>query len=112
MLFHAVTTVDRLIEGRGLAVELNGRQIVLFRHGGQIYALDNLCPHAGSRLDRGRVVAGLVACPTHGAKFSLVDGRCCNPQIGGSRPIITHAVRVVDGHIEVALSTRPPTSSQ
>ena len=110
MQFHTVTTADRLIEGRGLAVELNGRQIVLFREGGQIYALDNLCPHAGSRLERGRVAGGLIACPMHGAKFRLVDGSCSNPQIGGRRPIVTHLVRIVDGHIEVALSDLPPTS--
>ena len=110
MHFQSVATVDALSEGGALAIEVDGRQIVLVRDADQIYALDNLCPHAGSQLERGRIIGGLIICPLHGAKFNLTDGTCRNPSIGGTRPIITHHVSVVDGRIEIAISNIPITT--
>ena len=100
----------QLVEGKAIAVEIEGRPVALFRIGEEIYALDNVCPHAGARLDQGRVANGVVSCPLHGAKFELATGRCRTPQIGGERPIATHHVRIAGSRIEVALSAMPVTN--
>ena len=112
MRFRSVVPVDALPEGGALAVEIDGRQVVLFRSGGDIFALDNLCPHAGSRLEHGRLAGGQITCPLHGAKFDLTDGYCRNPKVGGARPIITHQVKVVEGQIEITLCELPTTAPQ
>lgn len=109
MRSHRTVSAESLAEGAGVAVEIDGRPIVLFRSEGTIRALDNLCPHAGSRLERGRVSDGAVVCPVHGARFDLADGHCRNQRIGGDRPIVTHAVRIVDGVVEVTLAAEPMT---
>jgi len=45
------------------AVEAEGRQIMLYRHRGTLYAIDNICSHAGGLLSRGPVADLTVTCP-------------------------------------------------
>jgi nitrite reductase (NADH) small subunit/3-phenylpropionate/trans-cinnamate dioxygenase ferredoxin subunit len=67
-------TLSQLPPGVGLAVEVEGRRLALFRIDGQIHAIDDLCPHAGGPLSAGHVVDGVVMCPWHGWRFRLADG--------------------------------------
>lgn len=107
MSFRRVATTAELDDGRGVAVVVDGRPIAIFSSGGQVYALDDLCPHAGARLARGRVREGHVTCPLHGAKFDLATGRCVTPHVADSSPVVTHEVKIVDGHVEVDLAAEP-----
>ena len=112
MEFHRAITAAELGEGRSVAVEIAGRSVLLVKSDDKVYVLDNLCPHAGSRLDKGRIVKGAVACPLHGARFDLATGQCRTPQIGDVGPIVTHTVRLVDNQIEVALTAQPAVEPQ
>ena len=112
MRFHRVAAAAQLAEGHAVAVDVEGRPILLVRSEDKIYALDNLCPHAGSRLDKGRIVKGAVTCPLHGGRFDLATGKCKTLQLGDILPIVTHAVQVVDDHIEVALVDAPMAEPQ
>ena len=69
-----------------------------FEAGGEFFVVVNKCSHAEEKLDCGRVRAGWVACPVHGARFRLATGEAMNPP--ATQPIATFAVRVVDGWIE------------
>jgi 3-phenylpropionate/trans-cinnamate dioxygenase ferredoxin subunit len=106
--FRPVIEASALAEGRSLAVEIDGRPIVLWRSGGEVFALDNLCPHFGSRLDGGRMANGVLACPLHGARFDLATGRCLSAALG-LEGVVVHAARIAGGAVEVALSSRPMT---
>ena len=106
--FHPVIDASILAEGRSVALEVEGRPIVLWRSAGEVFALDNLCPHFGSRLDGGRIKDGVLACPLHGARFDLATGRCRSLALGLG-DVVVHAVRIAGGVIEVALSSRPMT---
>ena len=106
--FHPVIPEAELAEGQPAAAEIEGRAIMICRWGEQVYALDNLCTHSGSRLASGRVVKGVISCPLHGARFELATGECRNLHMG-LRPVVTHRTRVVNGWVEVALSPRPVT---
>jgi nitrite reductase/ring-hydroxylating ferredoxin subunit len=68
-------------------VQADGRQILLYRHDGTLYALDNLCSHAGrpaqSRLRRGPD-RNLPA-----ARFAVLPGRRLRP----ARPVTSAAAR-------------------
>lgn len=56
---------------RPLLRTIGGQAIALFRDAqGRAQALDACCPHRGANLADGRIVAGTLACPYHGWRFS------------------------------------------
>jgi nitrite reductase/ring-hydroxylating ferredoxin subunit/uncharacterized membrane protein len=80
-------------------VEAEGRQIMLYRHRGRLYALDNTCSHAGGLLSRGTVADLTVTCPLHGSRFALADG--CVGRGPASHPQPVLPTRIRNGWIEV-----------
>lgn len=57
-------------------VSISGREILLVNVKGTIYAVENECPHQGSPLGGALVKDGYIACPRHGYRFNLTDGKC------------------------------------
>jgi nitrite reductase/ring-hydroxylating ferredoxin subunit/uncharacterized membrane protein len=88
------------------AVEAEGRQIMLYRHGGSLYAIDNICSHAGGLLSRGPVADLTVTCPLHGSRFALSDG--CVRRGPASQPQPVLPTRIRNGWIEVRGSQPAP----
>jgi len=82
-----------------VAVEAEGRQVMLYRHGGSLYALDNVCSHAGGLLSRGTVTGLTVTCPLHGSRFALADGSVGRGP--ASQPQHGLRTRIRNGWIEV-----------
>ena len=70
-----------LPEGQSKRVELGdmlagGTEIVLARVGGELCAVDRLCPHEGGRISDGPLIQGkYVSCPLHNYKFDPRTGR-------------------------------------
>jgi len=77
----------------------DGRQILLYRHDGTLYALDNLCSHAAGLLSRGTVEGLTVTCPLHGSQYCLTDGSVRRGPSHQPQPVIRTRVR--NGWIEV-----------
>ncbi len=71
-----VARLSELPQGSGWLVELDGREIALFREGDRVHALDAVCPHRGASLAFGEVRGGVVHCPLHAWPFRLADGTC------------------------------------
>ena len=96
--FRTVCRVEDLIEGEGRTVEVAGKLIAVFYHGGQYYALDDVCPHMGASLATGYVEKGIVTCPWHAWRFRLADGAWADsPHVKtGCCP-----VRVENGEVQV-----------
>ncbi len=88
------------------AVAAEGRQIMLYRHGGRLYAIDNICSHAGGLLSRGPVADLTVTCPLHGSRFALADG--CVSRGPASQPQPVLPTRIRNGWIEVRGSQPAP----
>ncbi len=88
------------------AVEAEGRQIMLYRHDGRLYAIDNICSHAGGLLSRGPVADLTVTCPLHGSRFALADG--CVRRGPASQPQPVLPTRIRNGWIEVRGSQPAP----
>ena len=80
-------------------VQADGRQILLYRHDGTLYALDNLCSHAAGLLSRGAVEGLIVTCPLHGSQYCLADGSIRRGPSHQPQPVIRTRVRT--GWIEV-----------
>lgn len=72
--FQTVAKVGDIPEGEGRAFEVNGKLVAVFLHGGQYYAIDDVCPHMGASLSQGYVEKGIVTCPWHAWRFRITDG--------------------------------------
>jgi nitrite reductase/ring-hydroxylating ferredoxin subunit len=88
------------------AVEAEGRQVMLYRHRGRLYAIDNVCSHAGGLLSRGQVADLTVTCPLHGSRFALADG--CVRRGPASQPQPVIPTRIRNGWVELRGSQPTP----
>ena len=55
-------------------VSAGDRPVLLLRHDGGFYAVDNRCPHMGFPLDKGSVKDCILTCHWHHARFDLTSG--------------------------------------
>ncbi len=85
--------------GSPAVAEVEGRPVMLYRRDGTLFALDNVCSHAGGLLSRGTVTGGTVTCPLHGSRFVISDG--CVARGPASQPQPVLRTRIRDGWIEV-----------
>lgn len=74
MALHSLGSVH-VPEGTMRSIRLAERRYVLLvRLGGALYALDDLCNHAGCQLSRGRLEGGRIVCPCHLMTFDVRTG--------------------------------------
>lgn len=55
-------------------VVIEGHEILLIHSDSKYFAVDNICPHAKTRLLSGIVEDGTLTCSNHGACFDLKSG--------------------------------------
>lgn len=102
--FQFLADSSELQENKGRSYVLEGHRIALVRHEGEIYALDDLCPHADASIAFGPVENGCIACPWHFAEFKLETGEvACGPSPRGIR---SYLVRESEGKVEICLGRR------
>lgn len=106
---HTLDVPDSVDPGIGKRVRVQsaGVDIALFNIDGQIYAIDDSCPHTGASLLFGKLDGRFVRCPAHGLSFDLATG-CMR---GGGMNVRAYPVEVTEGCIRITLST-PITSQQ
>jgi nitrite reductase/ring-hydroxylating ferredoxin subunit len=79
-------------------LRLGRRQLAILRNEeGQLWAVDNRCPHEGYPLAQGQLRGCTLTCAWHNFKFDLRDGRC----LKGDEAVAVFPVRVVDGRVQV-----------
>lgn len=86
---------------RGIAVRpVEGRDVLLYRHGDSVSCVDNACAHMGMPLDGGHLHDGTLRCPYHGFVYALETGECLTvPEV----QLAVHAVKVVGERVAVRL---------
>ena len=111
---HNVGRCTDIPEGEGLAVDIGGRPIGIFKVGEKVYAVKNMCPHKRAPLAKGTLegtmlptsCAGgfdygmegqVLKCPWHGWEFDIETGQCLFG-VSDSR-IKTYPVSVRDGEV-------------
>ena len=102
-----VGTLDNLQKGGCTVVSAGGHSVAVFYHAGQVYAVDNRCPHMGFPLNQGTVKDGILTCHWHHARFDISSGGTFDPFADDVR---TFPVQVVDG--EVWVDPSPPTRDE
>jgi nitrite reductase/ring-hydroxylating ferredoxin subunit len=56
-------------------VKTANQSILLLNHGGEIYAVNNFCPHMRAPLLKGKITEdGAIICPWHRSAFDLKSG--------------------------------------
>lgn len=95
--------IDEIPEDCGLRVCPAGSEpIAVFRCEGEVYVVQDTCPHAGASLAEGWVESHRVACPAHNAEFCLRTGAVLS--FPANEPIKTFTAQIVDGEVFAELT--------
>ena len=96
--FEKVCKLTDIQEKIGKRFMINDIDIAVFKVDGEIYALNNICPHQQTALIYdGFIEEGCVVCPAHGWKFDLRTGN----KKSGSKGLDSYEVKIVDEIIYV-----------
>jgi len=103
--WQRICELTSLQEGEGRECWVNGRPVALFLSAGEVYALEDRCPHREGQLSRGRVVDGDAVCPLHGWNFDLKSG--ISPYNPNDK-VTTYPVKVEQEAVWVDAAAVPP----
>ena len=103
-VFTTVAAARDIAEKSFSTFAVAGMDIVICRLRDDYYAIENRCSHALAFFDNGRLHGYRIICPLHGASFDVRNGSCTGAP--ASRPIRSFPLRIVDGMIEVDLSSQ------
>jgi 3-phenylpropionate/trans-cinnamate dioxygenase ferredoxin subunit len=105
MRYARVLPASELRDGELIPVEIDGRPVVLVRHAGTFYAVQNNCSHKDFPLSE----AGfdprdeVLVCAWHGGCFDLRTGEAV--VLPATEPVEIFPVRVgADGWVEIGLT--------
>ena len=98
--FHHAIALDDLWEGDMVGVEVAGQPVVLVHLRGTVRAYRDRCPHQDSVLSEGDLDGDVLTCARHLWTFDVTTGQGINPR---RCHLTEHAVRIVDGAVEVRL---------
>ena len=69
-------SIDQIPIGHGTCFIVGSHEVAVFRtRSGNLFAIENQCPHLGGPLVDGIVGDNKVICSLHGHKFDLVTGQ-------------------------------------
>lgn len=77
--FVYACNVDAIEESRARIVTVAGERVAIFRYGGRLSAISNVCQHQNGPLGEGRIRDGCVVCPWHGYQYDPASGRAPTP---------------------------------
>lgn len=93
-----VCHVDDIENFRAHVATISGERVAIWKYGGMVSAISNVCQHQNGPLGEGRIIDGLVTCPWHGFQYKPEDGSSPEPF---TEKIPTFNVKVIDGRILV-----------
>ncbi|MGH8801178.1 MAG: Rieske (2Fe-2S) protein [Casimicrobiaceae bacterium] len=100
-IWHTVGRSEDVREDEPLSVRIGDKEIGIYRVGGTLHAIEDVCPHAYALLTQGFVDGENIECSLHGAVFSIRSGKCLKEP--GGRDLSTYQVRECDGNIEIEI---------
>jgi toluene monooxygenase system ferredoxin subunit len=87
------------------ARRVDGRDLLLVRHNGVVYAYENRCAHLGVALSEGRLDGYVLTCRARHWQYDVRSGIGVNPATACLRRF---AVKIEDGKIFVDVPARSP----
>ena len=99
-IFASVCESNEIEVGKESVFKVNGRSILIVRSlEGELFAVEDNCPHANACLSGGRFRNGFYACPHHGARFELSTGKSMTNL--STKPLICFDIKEENGKIEI-----------
>jgi nitrite reductase/ring-hydroxylating ferredoxin subunit len=108
---------DALVDEGCQVVKLVEHEILLVKHGGEVFAVQSTCPHLGGHLKDGKITPdGHIVCPLHHSEFDLRTGGIIawapwppgvGPLLGAIRekkPLSVFPTKLEDGAIWVSMA--------
>ena len=92
-------------DGRARIVAAGDERIAVFRQGGRISAISNVCQHQNGPLGEGRIIRGCVVCPWHGYEYQPESGAAPAPF---KEKVATFRVQLEDDRVFVDPCPYPP----
>jgi len=77
--FLEACRVSEIQNNRARIVCVAGERVAIFKYGGKLSAISNVCQHQNGPLGEGRIVDGCVTCPWHGYQYSPETGAAPAP---------------------------------
>lgn len=99
--FFPVISLDDLIPGDRIFIEVDDMSVVLFNIAGDVYAIEDRCTHDDGPLGEGELEGYEIVCPRHGARFDVRDGRALT--LPAIEPTRYFPIRIVDNQIEIGI---------
>jgi len=65
-----------ITEGGHKSIRHGLKKIAVFKIGGKLHAIRDLCPHQGAQLSAGTLQGNQITCPRHAWRYDLVSGKC------------------------------------
>lgn len=75
MRFYPLAKLIDLYDGYLRQFKIDGLQLLLLQHHGELHLVEAHCPHRGHPLATASIIDGVLSCSLHGYRFSLVNGR-------------------------------------
>ncbi|MGE7961985.1 Rieske (2Fe-2S) protein [Pseudomonas sp. NPDC089918] len=85
--------------GRAL-FEFDGKSLALFNVEGDLFAIDDSCPHQGASLCGGRLEGRVIQCCAHGLRFDLRSGYLLNST---QLKVANYPVEIIDGQVFIVI---------
>ena len=82
--------------------EVDDRLVVVFHVGGEFFCIDDVCTHDDGPLGEGELDGHTIACPRHGAKFDIRDGKALT--MPATEATASHEVKVENGTVFIKLA--------
>jgi methionine sulfoxide reductase heme-binding subunit len=77
--FYKVCRIDEIQEDRAITVCIREERIAIFKTGGKLFAISNVCKHQNGPLGEGKIIDGCITCPWHGYQYLPHNGRSPAP---------------------------------
>jgi len=77
--FIKVCLVDDIEEDRAKMFCIDKERIAVYKTGGKLFAVNNVCKHQNGPLGEGKVVDGCITCPWHGYQYLPYNGQSPPP---------------------------------
>ena len=89
--------VDEIDDEDVAPIEIEGKEIAIYRNNGHFYASVDKCTHGNAFLSDGVVVGDVIECPLHQGRFCIKTGKALSAPV--SVPIETFEVKVDNGKV-------------
>ncbi|MNQ92752.1 Naphthalene 1,2-dioxygenase/salicylate 5-hydroxylase system, ferredoxin component [compost metagenome] len=81
-------------------LNIAGRSLALFNVDGQLYVINDACPHQGASLLGGHLEGRSIRCCAHGLRFDLASGYLLNSTL---LKVESYPVHEVDGRVFIVI---------